>query len=90
MSIINFGLLFLLDLSLFLDVHEKEVAYDCGDPQQGQPRPNVEDGVFQIELSTTALHCQIANSNLEFRHRPFELWVFEAAHLNFESSNPPL
>ena len=65
MSIINFGLLFLLDLSLFLDVHEKEVAYDCGDPQQGQPRPNVEDGVFQIEISTTALHCQ---DELEQKH----------------------
>ena len=47
--------LFHLDDALLLDVHEEEVADDGGDAEEGEARPDVQDGVLQVELSSAAL-----------------------------------
>ena len=50
--------LFHLDDALLFDVHEEKVAYDGGDAEQGQARPDVEDRVLQVELAPAALDRQ--------------------------------
>ena len=47
--------LFHLDDALLLDVHEEEVADDGGDAEEGEARPDVQDGVLQVELSSPPL-----------------------------------
>ena len=40
---------------MLLDVHEEEVADDRGDPEEGEPGPDVQDRVLQVELAPAAL-----------------------------------
>ena len=63
------NLLFLLDNSFFLDVHEQKIADHCGYPQQSQTRSNVENCVLQIEFPSLALHIDDKLDSVHFVER---------------------